>query len=129
MVRQELITLEFPQTRQTENRCWGQRSLRSVISMSAYVISEVRIVDPDVAARYMELAASSIERHGGRYLVRGANPSVPQGEWDEDRQVVVVEFEDREHLETWYTSGDYAEALQFQSALDRRLLFVDGVDG
>ena len=33
-----------------------------------------------------------------------------------------------EHLQAWYASADYAEARAVrQTALDRRLLFVDGV--
>jgi uncharacterized protein (DUF1330 family) len=118
------------QTRQTDaGRWWWPWLSRSVIPMSAYVIAEVRIIDPDQAAKYMELAASSIARHGGRYLVRGGNPSVPEGQWDEGRRVVVVEFEGRQQLEDWYTSAGYAEALRFSSGLDRRLVFVDGVAG
>ena len=39
--------------------------------MAAYVISDVATVDPRALARYRELAATSITRHGGRYLVRG----------------------------------------------------------
>ena len=97
--------------------------------MSAYVISEVRILDQELAQRYMTLAAASIERHGGSYVVRGAQPDVPEGEWDDDRRVVVVAFPDRATLDEWYASDDYAEALAVRAdALDRRLLFVSGVD-
>jgi uncharacterized protein (DUF1330 family) len=94
----------------------------------AYVISEVRIVDVESARRYMQLAAASIERHAGRYLVRGAEPVVAEGEWDGGRRVVVVEFPDGDHLRAWYSSADYAEALALrEGALERRLLFVEGV--
>jgi uncharacterized protein (DUF1330 family) len=97
--------------------------------VTSYVISEVRIVDQDLAQRYMTLAAASIERHGGTYLVRGATPSVPEGEWDADRRVVVVSFPSVEARDDWYASPDYAEALELRAeALDRRLLFVCGVD-
>jgi Domain of unknown function (DUF1330) len=43
--------------------------------MAAYVISEVEMLDETQGRRYRELAAGSIARHGGRYLVRGAAPS------------------------------------------------------
>lgn len=79
---------------------------------------------------YMKLAAASIARHGGRYIVRGAEPLVAEGEWDKSRRVVVVEFPDMDRLESWYASDDYAEALSIrEDALDRRLLFVPGVAG
>jgi len=98
--------------------------------VSAFVISEVRIVDPEAAQRYMALAEESITRHGGRYVVRATEPEVPEGEWDEGRRVVIVEFPTMAALKAWYESDDYAEALPISdAALDRRLLFVPGLAG
>lgn len=95
--------------------------------MPAYVISEVQVLDEAQGQRYCELAAASITRHGGRYIIRGAAPEVSQGEWPADQRVVVVEFPSMQQLRGWYSSSDYAEALTVrQTALDRRLLFVDG---
>lgn len=98
--------------------------------MPAYVISEVELLDETQGQRYRELAAASIARHGGRYLVRGADPDVPEGDWPPQQRVVVVEFPDMARLREWYDSDDYAEALAVRrTALSRRLLFVDGVPG
>lgn len=98
--------------------------------MPAYVISEVELLDETQGQRYRELAAASIARHGGRYLVRGAEPEVPEGDWPVRQRVVVVEFPGMARLRDWYRSSDYAEALAVRrTALTRRLLFVDGVDG
>jgi uncharacterized protein (DUF1330 family) len=95
--------------------------------MAAYVISEVEMLDETQGRRYHELAAGSIARHGGRYLVRGADPVVAEGDWSANCRIVIVEFNSMERLRAWYTSADYAEALAVrQTALDRRLLFVDG---
>jgi uncharacterized protein (DUF1330 family) len=96
--------------------------------VSAFVISEVRIVDPEAAKQYMALAEQSITRHGGKYIARAATPEVPEGDWDEGRMVVIVEFPTMEQLKTWHESADYAEALAHRDALDRRLLFVPGLD-
>jgi uncharacterized protein (DUF1330 family) len=96
--------------------------------MSAYAISEVEVLDEAAGQRYRELAAASVARHGGRYLARGARPDVPEGDWPAEQRVVVVEFPSMEQLRTWYASADYAEALAVrETALARRLLFVDGV--
>jgi uncharacterized protein (DUF1330 family) len=96
----------------------------------AYVISEVEILDEVQGQRYRELAAASIERYGGRYIVRGADPEVPEGEWQPGQRVVVVEFPTMERLQEWYRSPEYAEALALRAtALDRRLLFVEGIGG
>ena len=96
--------------------------------MSAYVISEVEVLDEVQGQRYRELAAASIALHGGRYIVRGAEPEVPEGDWPSEQRVVVVEFPTMGQLRSWYHSSDYAEALAVrQTALARRLIFVEGV--
>ncbi len=95
--------------------------------MAAYVISEVEMLDETQGRRYRELAAASIARHGGRYLVRGTAPVVAEGNWPANTRIVIVEFPTMERLQAWYTSADYAEALTVrQTAMNRRLLFVDG---
>ncbi len=96
--------------------------------MSAYVISEVEILDEAQAQRYRDLAQASIEAHGGRYLARGAVPTTLEGATPERHRLVVVEFPDRETAERWYASPEYAAALEVRAtALHRRLLLVDGV--
>jgi uncharacterized protein (DUF1330 family) len=96
--------------------------------MSAYVISEVEMLDETQGQRYRELAAASIAGHGGRYLVRGATPEAAEGDWPDEKRMVIVEFPSMERLRDWYGSADYAEALAVrQTALSRRLLFVDGI--
>ena len=88
--------------------------------MAAYVISEVEMLDETQGRRYRELAAGSIARHGGRYLVRGAAPVVAEGNWPASVRIVIVEFPSMERLRAWYASADYAEALAVrQTALDR----------
>ncbi|SDJ88761.1 protein of unknown function [Actinopolyspora mzabensis] len=47
--------------------------------MTAYVISEVEVLDEQLADQYRTLAKRSIEQYGGRYLVRGASPNVVEG--------------------------------------------------
>ncbi|HEY4005883.1 MAG TPA: DUF1330 domain-containing protein [Pseudonocardia sp.] len=97
--------------------------------MAAYVISEVEVLDESQGQRYRDLASASIARYGGRYVVRGAKPDVPEGDWPSGQRVVVVEFPSMEQLRSWYDSPEYAEALSVRrTALRRRLLFVEGVD-
>ncbi|WP_072481916.1 DUF1330 domain-containing protein [Amycolatopsis australiensis] len=95
--------------------------------MTAYVISEVEVLDEAQARRYRELAQASIEAHGGRYLARGAVPAALEGPAGDGR-LVIVEFPDRGTAERWYGSDEYAAALGIRAtALRRRLLLVDGV--
>ncbi len=71
--------------------------------MAAFVISEVEILNESAAAQYRRLAAASIEAHGGRYLARGAEPVVVEGE-PSHRQIVLVEFPSMERVRQWCAS-------------------------
>lgn len=100
------------------------------LSVPAYVISEVTILDQERVDAYRELAAASIQHYQGRYLVRGQMPDAVEGSWPSDQRMVIVEFPSMERARQWYASPEYARALEIRAtALDRRLLFVDGIGG
>jgi uncharacterized protein (DUF1330 family) len=94
--------------------------------MSAYVISEV---EPRVAAlfeRYRALAPATIERYGGRYIVRAGAAELVEG-GPAPKTLVIVEFPSMARAREWYGSPEYAEALKVRAgALERRLVFVEG---
>jgi uncharacterized protein (DUF1330 family) len=95
--------------------------------MPAYVISEVEPRDAALMEKYRALAAASIERHGGRYIVRGGAAELVEG-GPPVKTLVIVEFPDMVRAKEWYGSADYAEALTVRraGALERRLVFVEG---
>jgi uncharacterized protein (DUF1330 family) len=95
--------------------------------VSAYVISELKVRGATTIEIYRTIAAKSIAQYGGRYLVRNGAASVAEG-GPPVKSIVVVEFPSMERLREWYASPEYAEALKVrQTALDRRLIFVEGV--
>ena len=95
--------------------------------MAAYVISELEVRDPVAIETYRTIAAKSIAQYGGRYLVRGGAADIAEG-GPPPSNIIVVEFPSMERLREWYASPEYAEALKIrQTALDRRLIFVEGV--
>jgi uncharacterized protein (DUF1330 family) len=95
--------------------------------MSAYVISELEVLDPVAIETYRATAARSIAQYGGRYLARGGAAEAAEG-GPPPKSIVVVEFPSMERLREWYASPEYAEALKVRrTALDRRLIFIEGV--
>lgn len=95
--------------------------------MPAYVISEVEIVDSALADRYRPLAAESIAQFGGRYIVRGGEATLVEGE-PTPKMLAIVEFPTMARAKEWYRSSEYAAALEVRhSALNRRSVFVEGV--
>jgi uncharacterized protein (DUF1330 family) len=94
--------------------------------MSAYVISEVEMRDAAGFEAYRIIAAKTIAQYGGRYLVRRGAANLIEG-GPPPKTIIVVEFPTMERLREWYASPEYAEALKVrQTALDRRLIFVEG---
>jgi uncharacterized protein (DUF1330 family) len=95
--------------------------------MSAYVISEVEMRDAAGFEAYRIIAAKTIAQYGGRYLVRRGVANLIEG-GPPPKTIIVVEFPTIERLREWYASPEYAEALKVRrTALDRRLIFVEGV--
>jgi len=95
--------------------------------MSAYVISEVETRDAAAMETYRTLAAASIAQYGGKYLVRGGAAAIVEG-GPPPKTLIIVELPSMARLREWYASPEYAEALKVrQNALDRRLVFVEGV--
>lgn len=95
--------------------------------MLAYVISEVEMRDAEAMDAYRSLAARTIAQYGGRYLVRGGLSETVEG-GPPANTLIIVEFPSMARAREWYASPEYAEALKLRrSALDRRLVFVEGI--
>jgi uncharacterized protein (DUF1330 family) len=76
--------------------------------MAAYLILDVHVKDPEEYAAYRERAPATVEKYGGRYLVRGGPHETVEGDWNPER-VVILEFESVERAKEWYDSPEYRE--------------------
>lgn len=96
--------------------------------MPVYLISDVTVRDPAAFETYRARAAASIQAFGGRYLVRGGELRVLEGQ-HHPSALVIVEFPDAATAKLWYASPEYAAALEVRDqALERSLILVDGVN-
>ena len=94
--------------------------------MTAYVIADVQVTDAAAYEPYRPLAAASIARFGGRFLVRGGAVELLEGKPQPER-IVVIEFPDAETARRWYRSEEYQRAMQIREAASReRLLLMEG---
>jgi uncharacterized protein (DUF1330 family) len=95
--------------------------------MSAYVIAEIEVTDPDGYADYVAPANASVLRHGGRFVVRGGPSEVIEGDWT--GRMVVLEFESLEAARAWYDSDDYQACLPLRLQSSKgRMIAVDGAE-
>ncbi|MGH9068983.1 MAG: DUF1330 domain-containing protein [Acidimicrobiales bacterium] len=84
----------------------------------AYVICDIEVTDSEAYDRYRELSGPAAARYGGRYLVRGGEAAVLEGDRAAHR-VVVVEFEDMATARRWYDSPEYTEARRVREGAAR----------
>lgn len=75
--------------------------------MSAYLILDVDIHDPEKYKDYMVLAKPLVEKYGGKYHVRGGPFEVMDGDWQPTR-LVVIEYPDMETAKAMYNGEEYA---------------------
>jgi uncharacterized protein (DUF1330 family) len=89
-----------------------------------YLYGEVEVIDPAQYEKYRPLAAKSIEDFGGRYLIRGGDAQVLEGDRPMSR-AVLVEFPTRERAEEFYYSEQYqrAKAIRVGAAKAQLVLF------
>ena len=95
--------------------------------MVAYIIATIEVTDPEKFEVYRGQVPATIEKHGGRYLARGGEVSVVEGDQPE-RRTVVLEFDSLEKAKGWYYSEDYAgpKELRIASTISN-VMIVDGV--
>ena len=95
--------------------------------MAAYAIANVRVTDPDRYPEYIGRVSQTIERYGGRYLARGGEVEVLEGDWEPQR-LVIPEFESVERLREFYDSPEYAPLKRLrQEAADAQFVVVEGL--
>lgn len=96
--------------------------------MAAYVIIETDITDAEQYERYKAASPAAVEAGGGRFLVRGGEMDVLEGDWQPSR-LVVLEFADLAAARRWYDSETYRQAKSLRDGAARlRLVAVQGLD-
>lgn len=95
--------------------------------MAAYVIYQGEVLDAKRYDEYKTKGAASVLAAGGRYLVRGGDVEVLEGEAPAGR-TVVLEFPSMQAALDWYRSDEYTEIRKIREGAARaRMYVVDGV--
>jgi uncharacterized protein (DUF1330 family) len=95
--------------------------------MPAYFIVDLEVTDPVGFEEYRKLVPDTIQKYGGRYLVRGGAVETLEGDWQPQR-VVVLEFPSLEQARRWYNSEDYRDPKALRGKTARsKLILVEGV--
>ncbi len=94
--------------------------------MSAYIVVEVDVKDPERYADYKTMVPASLEAYGGKFLVRGGAVENLEGDWEPSRFVVLA-FDSVEQAKRWWDSDEYRQARDLrQETADTRMIVVEG---
>lgn len=95
--------------------------------MPAYVITEIEVTDPDGYQEYRSRVGRSLEAYGARFLVRGGEIDVLEGDW-QPRRIVMCVFDSMDKARQWYDSDEYRELKKIRENTARmNMLAVEGV--
>ena len=97
--------------------------------MTAYVIVDVTVLDPERYVRYKELAKPVVEAFGGKYLARAGRTETLEGTWTPTR-LVILEFPSVEQAHAWHNSEEYRPARDLRHATaSTQMVVIEGYDG
>ena len=95
--------------------------------MPAYVIVETDIFDPEQYEHYKAASPGAVAAGGGRFVVRGGELAVLEGDWNPPR-LVVLEFENLEAAKAFYESPEYQAAIKLREGAARlNMVAVEGI--
>jgi len=95
--------------------------------MSAYVIVEIDIVDPAGYEEYKKLAGATVEKYGGKYIVRGGEAEVLEGDW-KPKRIVVLQFDSMQRAKDWLHCEEYREPRKMRHRTAKtNMVLVEGV--
>ena len=94
--------------------------------MPAYLIADIDVTDQEGFKKYHEAVPATIEKHGGKYMVRGGEVEPMEGDWTPKR-MVVLEFPNMTTLKKWYNSDDYQNIINDRTDNSIvNMVFVEG---
>jgi len=75
-------------------------------NVAAYLIADIEVIDSAGFEEYRARAPAVIAAHGGRYLARGGETEVLEGDWT-PRRLVILQFPSMAALKNWWDSPEY----------------------
>ena len=95
--------------------------------MPAYMVVQATVTKPEQFAEYAQRMPALVEKHDGRYRVRGGEVEILEGEWGY-QALIISEWSSMDAVRTFWHSDEYAELKKTrEGALDVTVLLADGL--
>lgn len=96
--------------------------------MTAYIIAQVDIHDPERYKDYIAMVPATVAHYGGTFIARGGLAEVLEGDKPLPQRLVIIEFPSLEQAKAWWDSDEYRPARDLRQGTSNGTLFlVDGV--
>jgi uncharacterized protein (DUF1330 family) len=93
----------------------------------AYIIVETDVHDHEQYELYKQASPAAVTAGGGRFIVRGGELAVLEGDW-QPKRLVLLEFPDLDAAKRFYDSTEYQAAKRLrEGAADLKMVAVDGL--
>jgi len=94
--------------------------------MKAYLVLDLTVRDLRGFRPYVAAIPAFIEKHCGKYIVQGVEPTVMEGDWRPER-MVVIEFPARENAEAFLSDPECQDLFHIRhTTTTSKLVLVDG---
>ncbi|SMY09967.1 DUF1330 domain-containing protein [Flavimaricola marinus] len=91
-----------------------------------YIIAHVTVTDPEPYKEYVRLDTPIFDRLGGRFIVRGGQSELVEGQLQERH--IVIEFDSYEAARAAYNDPEYQKVADIRRAnADSSFVLVEGV--
>lgn len=95
--------------------------------MPAYIHADIEVLDPTLYEEYRRQVKPIVDRHSGRFLVRGGAVELLEGERAIRRQVL-IEFPSMQALRAFYGDPAYVPLIALRQRASRgSLVAIEGV--
>lgn len=95
--------------------------------MSAYLIANVEVKDSERIKEYLASSPKILRKFSGRFLVRGGNIFIAEGDWKPER-LVIVEFDTFEDAKNFWNSNEYEPIKKIRQATAKTdMVIVEGI--
>lgn len=96
--------------------------------MTAYLVLDFSVTDLPGFMPYVQQIPAFIEKHGGRYIVRGVEPAVMEGDWTPER-MVILEFPSSDHARAFLADPEAQDlfAVRHRTTVSK-LVLVEAAD-
>ncbi len=95
--------------------------------MRGYIVVDVNIKDMQGFTEYASRITDLIQKHGGKYIVKGAKPKVIREKIDVPQFLVVIEFPSVEAADNFIDERARSDLIEiFNRSTEGRILRVEG---